>query len=114
MAKELFVAPMELKAGLKGEDLEKFWVEEYLPNITELPGYRVTLSKAVYGPRKGHYMYQGHFESRERAAELFPKMGDATGSKEWQEWTSSNAVWQKLMGFFDEKWYAEFNEYTEL
>ena len=113
MAKELFVAPMELKAGLNGADLENFWVEEYLPNITELPGYKVTLNKAVHGPRKGHYMYIGHFESRERATELFPTMGDATGSEEWQEWTA-NPVWQKLMGFFDEKWYGEFNEYSEL
>jgi hypothetical protein len=114
MAKELFVAPMELKDGLNEEDLEKFWVEEYLPNISELPGYRVTLHKAVYGPRKGQYMYLGHFESRERAAELFPTMGDATGSEEWQQWTTGNPVWQKLMSYFNEKWYGEYNEYVEL
>lgn len=113
MSKELFIAPMELKAGLTGDDLEKFWVEEYLPNITELPGYHVTLSKSTYGKLMGQYLYIGHFESIERARELFPVMGDATGSEEWQKWTA-NPVWQKLMSYFDEKWYGEFTEYMEI
>ncbi len=114
MSKEIFAAPMELKEGMTGAELEKFWVEEYLPKITELPGYRVALVKGVHGKRLDQYMYIGYFESKERATELFPVMGDATGSEEWKQWTGSNAVWQKLMGFFDEKWYGEFTEYTEL
>lgn len=114
MSKETFMAPMELKPGLNGADLERFWVEEYLPNITDLPGYRVTLHKGTYGVRNERYLYIGHFESTERAREIFPVMGDATGSEEWQQWVAANPVWQKLMGYFDETWYGEFTEYTEL
>jgi hypothetical protein len=114
MSKETFVAPMELKPGVTGADLEKFWAEEYLPNVSELPGYRVTLNKATFGKRMGQYLYLGHFESVERGVELFPVAGDATGSEEWQQWVAANPVFQKLMGFFDEKWYGEFTEYVEL
>lgn len=113
MAKTTFEAPMELKPGVTGADLEKFWVEEYLPNIPELPGYRVTLHKGISGVRNERYLYIGHFESVERLNELFPTIGDATGSEEWQQWTAA-PVWQKLMNFFDESWYGEFTQYVEL
>lgn len=112
MSKVIFAAPMELKEGFTGAELEKFWVEEYLPNITDLPGYQVQLVKGSYGKRVDKYMYLGHFESSERRDELFPVMGDA--SEEWQQWVAANPVWQKLMGFFDENWNAEFTEYFEI
>ena len=113
MSTTTFEAPMELKPGVTGAELEKFWVEECLPNIPELPGYRVSLHKGIFGARNEQYLYIGHFESVERLNALFPTMGDATGSEEWQQWTAQ-PVWQKLMSFFDEKWYFEFNEYAEL
>ena len=50
----------------------------------------------------------------ERLNELFPTMGDATGSEEWQEWVAANPVWQQLMSFFGESWYGEFTQYLEL
>ena len=114
LSREIFVAPMELKAGLSGADLEKFWVEDYLPNVSELPGYQVTLHKGTFGKRNDQYLYLGHFESSERLRELFPIMGDATGSEEWQQWVAANPVWQKLMSYFDEKWIAEFTNYIEI
>ena len=114
MAIVTFLAPMKLKAGVTGADLEKFWKEEYLPNVSELPGYKVTIHKGVYGKRADQYLYEGHFESNERRFEIFPIEGQATPSEEMQQWMAANPAWEKLLSFFDETWYAEFTNYIAL
>ena len=114
MAEVIFSAPMELKAGVTGAELEKFWQEEYLPNVSELPGYKVTLFKGVFGKRAEQYLYVGHFESNERRFEIFPVEGQATPSVEMQQWMAANPAWEKLSSFFDESWYAEFTNYIAL
>lgn len=53
-------------------------------------------------------------ESSERRDELFPVLGDPTGSEEWQQWVAANTVWQTLMGFFDDSWIGEFTDYHEV
>ena len=111
MGKEFFVGPMELKAGVTGEELEKFWVEEYLPTVTELPGYHVSLCKGHHGKRPNQYLYLGHFESNERLRELHPSDGE---SAEWNQWVADNPNQQKLMDFFDDSWMSEFTHYFEI
>jgi len=111
MSKVIFVSPMELKPGLDGADLERFWAEEYLPNVSELSGYKVTLLKGNLGKRKNQYLYLGHFESQERVEQLFQNQAP---TEELQRWIDANPAWQKLLDFFDEKWYGEYTDYIEL
>ena len=102
MSKTLWYAPIVLNPGVKGEDVEKFFVDEYLPNVSELPGYKVTLSKCTDGKRAGQYLFSGHFESPEREKSLFPVYGDISqASEEWNQWVADNPVFQKLMSFID-------------
>ena len=114
MAIVTFVAPMQLKTGVTGAALEKFWQEEYLPTVSELPGYKVTLHKGLYGKGANQYLYIGHFESNERRFEIFPVEGQATTSAEMQQWMAANPAWEKLLSFFDESWYAEHTVYIAL
>lgn len=115
MATELFVGPVTLKPAVKGKDLEEFYVKEFLPNLTPLPGYKLTLSKGSQGKRNEQYLLLGHFESVERARQLFPGVGDPQGSKEMQEWQDSNPVWGQLMDFFDiPDLLANYTDYIEI
>jgi hypothetical protein len=111
MAKELFVAQMELKPGVTGADVEKFWAEEYVPKVVALSGYKVTLHKGHFGRRTDQYLYLGHFDSAERVEELWQNQAPTA---EMQQWMAANPAWQKLLDFFDDKWYAEFTNYLEL
>jgi hypothetical protein len=111
MSKALFVAEMELKPGVNGADVEKFWLEEYLPTVSELSGYQVTLHKGHLGARVDQFLFLGHFESKERAAQLWQ---DKIPTEEMQQWMAANPAFGKLMDFFDEKWFVEFTEYAEL
>jgi hypothetical protein len=101
MATEIFVGPVTLKPDTKGKDVEEFYVNEFVPNLTPLSGYKFTLNKGSQGKRDGQYILLGHFESVERAKELFPIAGDPRGSKEMQNWQDSNPVWNQLLDFFD-------------
>ena len=111
MSKSMFVAEMEPKSGVNVADVEKFWVEEYVPTVKELSGYKVTLHKGHLGARAGQLLFLGHFESKERAEQLWQ---DKMPTEEMQQWMAANPAFQKLTDFFDEKWYGEFTEYTEL
>ena len=111
MSKELFVGQMELKPGVNGADVEKFWVEEYLPTVSELSGYKVTLHKGHLGARVGEFLFLGHFESKGRAEQLWQ---DKMPTEEMQQWMAENPAFGKLIDFFDEKWMDEFTEYAEL
>lgn len=115
MATELFVGPVTPKPGVKGSDVEEFYVKEFLPNLTPLPGYNLTLSKGSQGKRNEQYLLLGHFESVERAKQLFPIAGDSRGSKEMQDWQESNLVWHQLMDFFDmPDMLANYTDYIEV
>ena len=115
MATELFVGPVTLKPGIKGKDLEAFYLKEFLPNISPLPGYKLTLSKGSQGKRNEQYLLLGHFESVERARQLFPGVGDPRGSKEMQDWQDNNPVWGQLMDFFDmPDMLANYTDYIEI
>ena len=114
MPKAMFFVPVELAPGKSDTDLEKFWLEEYLPNVKELPGYRSDLLKGIQGVRKSQYVLVGHFESNERENELFPPVNggpSAGGSEEWKRWTEANPVQQELLSFFDTKWFGETTSY---
>ena len=111
MSKALFVAQMELKSGVNGADVEKFWLEEYLPTVSELSGYKVTLHKGHFGRRVDQFLFLGHFESRERAEQLWQ---DKTPTAEMQQWMAANPAFGKLIDFFDDSWFVEFTEYGEV
>ena len=115
----MFVSQVELKPGMSGEELEKFWVEEFLPNLSKLPGYTPTLHKGTSGRRPGHYLMVNYFASAERARQLFPATRDAVGrteiSEEFNQWAAANPVWGKAMNFFDyEKIMDEFTQYSQI
>ena len=111
MTKSIFVAEMELKSGVNGADVEKFWVEEYLPTVSELSGYKVTLHKGDFGVRANQFLFIGHFESQERVGQLWQ---DKIPTAEMQQWMAANPAFQKLIDFFDEKWFVEFTQYADI
>ena len=113
----LFFGPLTLNPGVNGRAVERFYVEEYLPNVTELPGYRLTLYKGRAGKRAGQYLYIGHFENAARSQQLFPTTADGrpSTSEEWQQWVAANPVWVELMIHFDyTQLMAAFTEYAEI
>ncbi len=113
----LFFGPLTLNPGVKGAAVERFYVEEYLPNVTGLPGYRLTLYKGRAGKRAGQYLYIGHPENAERSQQLFPTTADGRpfASEEWKLWVATNPVWVELMIHFDyTQLMAEFTEYAEI
>ena len=113
MSKALFVAELDLNPGKSGADAETFFVEEFLPNAAELPGWTPTLHVGNHGRRPGQYLMINYFESAERARELFP--GDDAMSEEFQQWMAANPVWTGLMSYFDyDKLLTAYTEYTTL
>lgn len=119
MTNTMFVSDLELKPGMSGAEVERFFVEEFLPNVSELPGFKVTLHVGDNGKRPGKYLMVNYFESLERAQQLFSGKQDAAGqwgvSDEFTQWEAANPVFQKLMSYFDyEKMMNEFTQYDEI
>jgi hypothetical protein len=113
----LFFGPLTLNPGVKGGTVERFYVEKYLPNVAELPGYTLTLYKGCAGKRAGQYLYIGYFENAARSQQLFPTTADGrpSTSEEWQQWVAANPVWVELMIHFDyTQLMAAFSEYVEI
>ncbi len=54
MAKIFYITPVELRDGVKGEELERFWLNEYGPQGMKL-GWISHLLKADRGERIGKY-----------------------------------------------------------
>jgi len=119
MYESIFVAQVELNPGVRGEDLEKFWVEEFLPNATELPGWTPTLHRGDHGRRTGQYLLVCYFASVERARQLFPGTKDAVGrneiSEEFNQWAAANPTWGEAMSYLDYgKMMGESTEYAQI
>ena len=55
MAKVLGLNTFELCSGVNGEDLERFWLEEFAPPCEEKLGWVSHLLKADKGERAGRY-----------------------------------------------------------
>ena len=113
----LFVGPLTLNPGVNGAAVERFYVEEYLPNVTPLPGYQLTLYKGQSGKRAGQYLYVGHYASAQRLRQLlhYTMDGQLAASEEWQAWLAANPVWVELMIHFDyTQLMADFTEYAEI
>ena len=96
--KSMYVAEITLKPDVSGAELETLWAEEFLPNATELPGFKPTLYKGHNGQREGQYLIINYFVSAERVGELFP---GATFSEEFKEWMAANPVYEKAMSHTD-------------
>jgi hypothetical protein len=54
MAKAFSITPIELRSGVRGEDFERFWLQEYAPLGVKL-GWASHLLKADRGERAGKY-----------------------------------------------------------
>ncbi len=54
MAKVFSVATLELRPGVRGEDFERFWIEQYAPMGTKL-GWTAYIAKGDRGERAGKY-----------------------------------------------------------
>lgn len=54
MAKVFGFTPIELREGVRGEDFEKFWLEEYAPLGARL-GWKGYVLKGDRGQRNGKY-----------------------------------------------------------
>ena len=103
--KAIFVSEATLKPGASATDLEKFWVEEFLPNATELPGFRPTMYKGQSLQKEGQYLYVNYFETAERVGELYLGSTYNEESKQWmpihseemKEWVAANPAYQEAM-----------------
>ena len=98
MSQVIFVWPTTLPDDMTGADVEKFWVEEFLPNISEMPGTKNSLYKGFRGERKDQYLFFTTFESIERWREIFSPEGDF--GPEAQQWIADNPVAQKWIQLF--------------
>ena len=106
--KAMFVSEVTLKPGASATDLEKLWVEELLPNATELPGFRPTLYKGQSLEREGQYLLVNYFETAERVGELY--LGSTYSeesrqrmpiySDEMKEWVAANLAYQEAMSHY--------------
>ena len=103
--KAIFVSEITLKPDVSGAALEKLWAEEFLPNATELPGFKPTLYKGQKLEREGQYLYVNYFESAERVGELYlgstyneeSKQRMPILSEEMKEWMAANPAYQEAM-----------------
>jgi hypothetical protein len=85
---------IELRPGVKGEDFERFVVEEALP-AQPLPGVQTHVLKGDRGDREGKYLVMFEFESVEHRDRLFPTPGQMSeeaqrlleqGRAMWDKW----------------------------
>ena len=74
MAKIFGVTPIELREGIKGEDFEKFWLNEYGPQ-GQLLGWTSHLLKADRGERPGKYAVIWELPSVESRDRIVPESG---------------------------------------
>lgn len=108
-AEVLTTLQIDLNPEVSGTAFEKFWVEEYLPTVTALPGYQVTLHRGERGGRAGQYLLIIQFASVERWQQLFP--ADGTHSTEFDQWVASDPIAQKLYTYFS---FTEVTDYVEI
>lgn len=118
MTNAIGMAVMEvvLNPGVSDAEVERFWLEEFLPKATVLFDWTPSLLKGDHGERPGEYLFVVQFASHKRARELFPfKEGqpDPMGSLEFQQWTAANPVYEKFLSHFDfAKSWARFTYYV--
>ncbi len=74
MAKVFGITPVELREGVKGEDFEKFWLDEYGPQGRVL-GWTSHLLKADRGERAGKYAVMWELPSVESRDRIAPEPG---------------------------------------
>ena len=106
--KAMFVSIVTLKPDASATDLEKLWVEEFLPNATELPGFKPTFYKGQRTESEGQYLLVNYFETAERQGELFlgstyseeAKQRMPIYSEEMKEWIAANPTYQEAMGHY--------------
>ena len=116
MPKVHYIVPVNkktLKPGVSGADLEKFFVEEYQPQASEveLPGHTMSLHRADHGKEVGQYLLIGNFESIERNEQLFPNHEPGEETKQFM----STPIAQKLLSHFDfQKMSTEATTYIAL
>jgi hypothetical protein len=115
MAKVYSIHSLALKAGVKGEDFERYFYE-MLKAAPTPAGVTVRLLKGDRGDRKGKYAMMAEFDSVERRNKLFPQEGPgATAfSDEVAQWMIAlapvTAEWEKYATPFD----VIYTDYTEV
>ena len=77
MAKVFGITPIELQPGVKGEDFEKFFLEEYGPLGLRL-GWDFHILKADRGERAGKYVTIWEIPSVENRDGVIPPGGQIT------------------------------------
>ena len=103
--KVMFVSVVTLKPDTSATDLEKLWVEEFLPNATELPGFKPTFYKGQRTESEGQYLLVSYFETAERQGELYlgstnseePEQRMPIHSEEMKEWMAANPAYLEAM-----------------
>jgi hypothetical protein len=95
-AKMYSIHKLELRSGVTGSELERFFNERFFPDW-DIPGWNSYLLKADRGEREGSYAIIHVIESMEYRDRYFPRPGESTPE------------WQKHAGDLDEI-SAELNE----
>jgi hypothetical protein len=77
----------ELKSGVKSEDFEKFYREEFLAPENALPGVKISLlqEQRDHAPVKGKYTLVNETESVERHKQLWPEGGEVSEEEKSRE-----------------------------
>ena len=74
MAKVYGVTPLNLHPGVKGEDFERFWLEEYAP-LGQRLGWQSHILKGDQGERVGQYAVIWEIPSVESRDRVTPADG---------------------------------------
>jgi hypothetical protein len=72
MAKVVAIHEIELHPGVKEEDYERFFTEEFAPAYSAVPGWKITLLKGDRGARAGKYVVTVEIESVETRDRHYP------------------------------------------
>jgi hypothetical protein len=110
MAKIYSVVPIELRPGVRGEDFERFWIEEYAPLGAKL-GWIGHVAKGDRGERTGKYAVIWEVPSIESRQRYSPAPGEVSQELLDLLGPDFDSAGQKL-NVFIEGW--PFTDYVEV
>ena len=105
MVRIIGIHPIELREGVKAEDLESFCKDALLPAISAMPGTTTRLFKGDKGARDGKYLLLWEFGGPEERAQFFVDEAEASDAVK-QVWKQ----WEKLRTLVTN----DFSDYVEL
>jgi len=97
-AKVFGIHTIELHPGVKGEDFEKFYLEEFSPQLPTLEGWTTHLLKGERGIGTGRYLVMFEIESVAARDRYYPSP-DQPSAKAQGTLESHMALWGKVGTF---------------